>query len=480
MVSQPYHVVLLQSPGLTRCRYVLSPTHLHEFKSADRIYSQPPVMSLYLPDQKLGSHSQPGSSSHKFVLKGRQTGSMHRGHTWVFRAETYDTMLAWYEDVKNLTEKKGEERDAFVRRHVRSASRGSARSARSVSSDGALDEDEADQIPYASQSMSNEAAKEEPRQRPSPGGRFPSDIQLERNLQAPFPPSSGSSEIGHDLTTASGGLQEYTPYPTHSTNRDTTMPAQQHYDQGHPIDQGYSTDRGYPASPNGAAYQYNTEYAYAAAQQQQNFQSDQFHSSQYANPTSNYSQAVPAQAQPSTSYQPTNQQLPIPRQPDQGADRAPIERHNSEYGDWMAPAAGGAFAGGLATATYNQQQQYQNPEVQQQPPAASGISGAANTEADSTSNPIAMPANSNAGNTAQEIHAPQPIPLVEKSFLGSDEAAPAAASSNHANGGPVVHDKEVQTFPGMNKRQNTDISISDLHVPGEYPRPPKSEAQKVE
>jgi hypothetical protein len=46
--------------------YVLSPTHLHEFKSADRIYTQPPVMSLLLTDQKLGSRSQPGSSSHKF------------------------------------------------------------------------------------------------------------------------------------------------------------------------------------------------------------------------------------------------------------------------------------------------------------------------------------------------------------------------------------------------------------------------------
>jgi hypothetical protein len=47
-------------------RYVLSPTHLHEFKSADRIYTQPPVMSLLLSDQKLGSHAQPGSSSYKF------------------------------------------------------------------------------------------------------------------------------------------------------------------------------------------------------------------------------------------------------------------------------------------------------------------------------------------------------------------------------------------------------------------------------
>src|ERR1700761_963136 len=47
--------------------YVLSPSHLHEFKSPDRLMEQTPVMSLYLPEQRLGSHSQPGSSSHKFM-----------------------------------------------------------------------------------------------------------------------------------------------------------------------------------------------------------------------------------------------------------------------------------------------------------------------------------------------------------------------------------------------------------------------------
>ncbi|KAF4484616.1 Phosphatidylinositol 4,5-bisphosphate-binding protein SLM1 [Colletotrichum fructicola Nara gc5] len=88
--------------------YVLSPTHLHEFKSADK--GQAPVMSLYLPEQKLGSHSSEGGSSNKFILKGRQTGSMHRGHTWVFRAESHDTMMAWYEDIKVLTERTPQER----------------------------------------------------------------------------------------------------------------------------------------------------------------------------------------------------------------------------------------------------------------------------------------------------------------------------------------------------------------------------------
>ncbi|PFH63054.1 hypothetical protein XA68_10095 [Ophiocordyceps unilateralis] len=78
--------------------YVLSATHLHEFKSADK--AQAPVMSLYLPEQKLGSHSAEGGASNKFVLKGRQTGAMHRGHTWVFRAESHDTMMAWYDDIQ--------------------------------------------------------------------------------------------------------------------------------------------------------------------------------------------------------------------------------------------------------------------------------------------------------------------------------------------------------------------------------------------
>lgn len=73
--------------------YVLSPTHLHEFKSADK--SGAPIMSLYLPEQKLGSHSNEGASSNKFMLKGRQTGTLHRGHSWVFRCESLETMLAW-------------------------------------------------------------------------------------------------------------------------------------------------------------------------------------------------------------------------------------------------------------------------------------------------------------------------------------------------------------------------------------------------
>ncbi|OBT72041.1 hypothetical protein VF21_08910 [Pseudogymnoascus sp. 05NY08] len=198
--------------------YVLSPTHLHEFKTADK--SQAPIMSLYLPEQKLGSHSSEGGSSNKFMLKGRQTGSLHRGHSWVFRAESYDTMMAWYDDIKSLTESAPQERNAFVRSHARSFSAASQRAA-SVSSDGVMDEE--DEEPFSTVSNSavvQVANKQENAKRPEPGGRFPSDIQVDpsRGLQVPLSPSSANSSLGNNeirnetsttSNVAGGGVGEY-------------------------------------------------------------------------------------------------------------------------------------------------------------------------------------------------------------------------------------------------------------------------------
>jgi len=103
------------------------------------------------------------------MLKGRQSGGMHRGHSWVFRAESYDTMMAWFDAIKSLTEKTGAERTAFVRQHARSVSGASHRG--SVSSDG-FEDDEADHVPYAasvpSQQVTHPAEEQKP-QRPQPG-----------------------------------------------------------------------------------------------------------------------------------------------------------------------------------------------------------------------------------------------------------------------------------------------------------------------
>ena len=188
---------------------MLSTTHLHEFKSPDRISSQAPVMSLPLADQKLGSHSNAESTSHKFMLKGRQSGGMHRGHAWVFRAESYDTMLAWFSDIKDLTEKTGAERKEFIRRsHARSVSAGSHK-AGSISSDGGIDEDEADAVPYSATASQAEIVPhvEKLPQRPNPGGRFPSALKTNRDSQVPVSPSSPSSSAGdRDLIAAAGAL----------------------------------------------------------------------------------------------------------------------------------------------------------------------------------------------------------------------------------------------------------------------------------
>lgn len=180
--------------------YVLSPTHLHEYKSADRVAWQTPVMSLYLPEQKLGSHSQEDSSSHKFMLKGRQTGAMHRGHSWVFRAESHETMMSWYEDIESLSNKTGEARNAFVRRHVRSIS------GRSMNSE-VMEDDEADRTPYSADSvvLGQDRPTSASRQ---PGGAFPSDVQIDRHPQAPLSPSSGDSSAGRDIIAAAGSYPE--------------------------------------------------------------------------------------------------------------------------------------------------------------------------------------------------------------------------------------------------------------------------------
>lgn len=150
-------------------------------------------MSLYLPEQKLGSHSQESGASQKFILKGRQTGGMHLGHTWVFRAESHDTMMAWYQDLKVLTERTPEQRSEMFGAVSRSASRTSRRS---TSSDARV-VDEEDEEPFSAGDSVDVSGRDgtSASKRPQAGGRFPSDLQVnaQRGMQVAGSPSSGSS-----------------------------------------------------------------------------------------------------------------------------------------------------------------------------------------------------------------------------------------------------------------------------------------------
>lgn len=201
-------------------------------------------MSLYLPEQKLGSHSTESSSSSKFILKGRQTGTMHRGHTWVFRAESHDTMMAWYEDIKALTEKSPEELSNFVRSHSRTYSRSSQRS---VSSDGMVDEE--DDIPFsADPAVSIPSSRQDSFQNKShTGGRFPSDIQVNAQrglLVAPSPTSSGGGFVEHESTTG-GTLMN-------GANPDHDIIAAAGALPGSGIGDNYASN--YPSQPVGQSY----------------------------------------------------------------------------------------------------------------------------------------------------------------------------------------------------------------------------------
>jgi len=369
-------------------------------------------------------------------------------------------MLAWYEDVKVLTEKSGEERNAFVRRHVRSTSQGSARS---VSSDGGLEEDEADQVPYsANQSIVNESVRNEIPQRPSPGGRFPSDVQIDRNLQAPLSPSSNSSEVGHDITSASGGLQGAYAHPDGLTRQDPTYLHQQNeaqYPSHNTYADYFNPDANYPQAPA----HYQTLHSSNPAPNNQFPTQDQT----LYSPTS-----APNTHQPSPNvYQPPLTQAPPVQQ---------FERHDSTYGDWMAPAAGGVAAGAAAGAAgveaYRHHQQNRDLENEQQPltkeinevPQTNNISAIAA--------PVAAPVTTAAQAPATLPVESEPNSLattpatIHKSFLGLVEPVPTAVSTNITNGGTVSTEMN-QDSPGI-RRQNTDFSVSDLHVPGEYPRIP--------
>lgn len=273
--------------SFTPAWYVLSPTHLHEFKSQDRTRDYQPAMSLYLPDSTLGKHSDPAAVSHKFVVKAKQTGGMHRAHSWVFRAETHEIMMDWYESLKKLTEISGRERDTFVagvvqrQRTVSSASQ-KKYDADSDSSEYGLDNDEADEVPYSGR-VSTVAQDDEPLEPPQPirpeGGRFPSDIDVSR--YSTQQPGSVSPESSHEAVA-----------------NVTALPGAQGAYAGYDQQRGY-TDEDYAREQQRVIDERNAQAAYQLAAAEQQVYSQQVHDrNTYVSPEEAYNQ----QAQPHTAY----------------------------------------------------------------------------------------------------------------------------------------------------------------------------------
>lgn len=89
--------------------YVLTCSYLHEFKTNDRKRDPHPVMSLALDTCSVDKHTKKDDSkllgSYKFILYSKQqNGIIHRGHNWSFKCSTYDEMILWFNDIKQLTQ----------------------------------------------------------------------------------------------------------------------------------------------------------------------------------------------------------------------------------------------------------------------------------------------------------------------------------------------------------------------------------------
>jgi hypothetical protein len=423
-------------------------------------------MSLFLPEQKLGTHSEPSSSSHKFMLKGRQTGSMHRGHTWILRAESHDTMMAWYSDIKELTEKTGEQRNEFVRRtHARSLS-GNSLKAASIggSSDGAMEEDEADRMPYSSEQSvrgnsvvpgpshdvatgapgavllyEQDDARSEagwrPPQRPSPGGRFPSDVNVSRGLQAQNSPSSGDSQEDDRAAIAAA----------------SALPGS-----------------GVPFASAGETHPKDSVPAKAAKNEQAGAAGSAFPTSHATHPT---------------------------LMPGYGAFDA-TQRHGGDgghEGEWLAPLAAGAGGAAVGAGVTHHQEKENEPEPIPQEMDSTPVPVPVSTTTVMAA-PIAVvasasltdsPTHTHPATTSSQGDTMETLSTVPTS-VGQNDVQPHTSSYFDKNGTWTAPHTNVESTTGevltpqmgkvealgmrpTPKTSKSVSTISDLHIPGEYP-----------
>jgi hypothetical protein len=449
--------------------YVLSATHLHEFKTADK--AQAPIMSLYLPEQKVGSHSNEGGSSNKFILKGRQTGGMHRGHTWVFRAESHDTMMAWYEDIKALTEKTAEERSQFVRSHSRSLSRSSRRS---VSSDGLVDDEDEEPFTADTESFINPGPRQHdatPR-RSQAGGRFPSDLQVnaQRGLQAPHSPSSVSS----------GFQDNKDPVVPPIVTGGLSGPAAGGSEQARDDHQGYGTVHQTPMDemPSHAAI----------ASQKAHYDGVNPYTSEPVNqspgPTSfNQQQQYQSQYEPQQQQQPVqlsdyvdqnhNQNF-VPVMIPQGKDERNEnfanneQRHyNSQPNNYNMEPREGPYGGYTMGGNDHQASNYQQPLYEQQPsydqePNYGHTNGNANGGGKANNYTLTTVGEGFPRLDGGATHETQPSALKAESVYTERDSVLLQTDDEDETPMPIR--------PSVNNRSESTNTISNLHIPGGYPK----------
>jgi hypothetical protein len=330
----------------------------------------------------------------------------------------------------------------------------------------------------------------------STGGRFPSDLNISRTREFNAPQSPSSESSDRDTINAAPAVVPIiqTNEPARKYSRDDEDPYRLRGIASHS-----------PGMTPGAAPTYDDDQARYMANPQP-------YSGQQA--AQDQSFFLPGQqhlnTQPASAYQ----QQSIQQQSNQPAQRtfdspSAYERSQSSYGDWMAPAAVGAGAGIAGTAAYNHYKQddtanNNEPDLQQQAAKEAAQIDDSGHEANSTVAPISAfpaPANDAPATASRDIasapalstptyNAPAPStindPSIDTQVAGNGTylSYPSSTGSGLAGSSdtPVspmdgglgglesrgAHETG-HIFPSV-VRHNTDISVSQLHVPGEFPR----------
>lgn len=222
----------------SRGYYVLTATFLHEFKTADRKKDLLPVMSLPLDDIELEEHSKRDTNQYKFVLK--KVGKLS-SHKFIFRAENYDLMLAWYNDIKNLKNLSSPtSRGVYASKHhtaksqISRVSTNASRVVRPSSVNGSTHEtDTILSVPNNNQSLPQQSSTPIPQSMIGPDGVFYKQI--------------GSTG---DLTQQSPYQAQRQSLPPSQEYRQQTQSPQQRYSlQQHPQQQSQQQLSPYPTQP---------------------------------------------------------------------------------------------------------------------------------------------------------------------------------------------------------------------------------------
>jgi hypothetical protein len=155
-------------------------------------------------------------------------------------------------------------------------------------------------------------------------------------------------------------------------------------------------------------------------------------------------------------------------------------RQNTNYSDWMAPAAVGVGAGVLGTEAYRHQQnknlsstnpiseEQQTPYEDERPRDLTGGHPTMPTTNDAaTTNPSAFAANNGISGATYTSTAPLPVMIPSSSNHGAE--TPGAQSTDGLGGLESEGAHETGNFFPKVVRHDTDMSVSKLHVPGEFP-----------